>query len=124
MPSSCFVLDASTGKTRPLEGFSESITEFTTEATAALMRLSDGSLRVRRRSGGPDHLLVYPSALGEWDHAAISPDLRWVATSGDDSTLRLWPMPDLDAPPLDTSSRLVIDRRDGGGVSYPNSTTQ
>jgi hypothetical protein len=100
--SSCFVIDTSTGKTRPLEGFGESITEFVTEGTAALMRLSDGSLRVGRRSRGPGHLLVYPSALGGWEQAAISPDLRWVATSGDDSTLRLWPMPDLDAPPLDT----------------------
>ena len=85
-----------------MSNLSGSIADFVTEGTAVLMRLSDGSLRVGRRSGGPGHLLVYPSALGVWDHAAMSPDLRWVATTGDDSTLRLWPMPDLDAPPLDT----------------------
>jgi len=26
--------------------------------------------------------------------------LRWVASTGEDNTLRLWPMPDLDKPPL------------------------
>jgi hypothetical protein len=34
------------------------------------------------------------------DYVATSSDLRWVATSGEDNTLRLWPMPDLSKPPL------------------------
>ncbi len=33
---------------------------------------------------------------------AISPDLRWVATTGEDDTLRLSPMPDLSKPPFHT----------------------
>jgi WD40 repeat protein len=39
------------------------------------------------------------------NRAAISPDLEWIASSGQDETLRLWPMPDLSKPPLHTLPR-------------------
>jgi WD40 repeat protein len=61
----------------------------------------DGIIRVGRTNGGEPHLLIGHD--GEAWASAISLDNKWVATGGIiDSTLRLWPMPDLDKPPLHT----------------------
>ena len=61
---------------------------------------ADGSLWVGRVDGGSPHLLT--GHQGPIWGLAISPDGRWIASSGEDKTLRLWPMPDLDRPPLHT----------------------
>ena len=39
---------------------------------------------------------------------AVSSALRWVASTGEDNTLRLWPMPDLSDPPLSALPREAL----------------
>jgi WD40 repeat protein len=63
----------------------------------------DGLVRVGRPGIGEPHILAGHTAPVQF--VAISPDLRWVASSSEDNTLRLWPMPDLDRPPLHTLPR-------------------
>jgi WD40 repeat protein len=62
---------------------------------------SSGTIWVGRFDGGEPHMLLGHEA-GVFN-LAISPDNRWIASSSiTDKTLRLWPMPDLDRPPLHT----------------------
>jgi WD40 repeat protein len=60
----------------------------------------EGIVRVGRLSGGEPHLLV--GHEGPVGSVSISPDLGWIASTGQDETLRLWPMPELDEEPLHT----------------------
>jgi WD40 repeat protein len=60
----------------------------------------DGRVWVGRTDGGEPHLLLGHN--GPVYLVAISTDLKWIASSDMDMTLRLWPMPDLDKPPLHT----------------------
>jgi WD40 repeat protein/DNA-binding winged helix-turn-helix (wHTH) protein len=87
----------------------------------------DGILRVGRATGETPHELV--SGSGWVTGVAVSPDGRWIAAGYKDGTIRLWPMPDLDEPPLVslphrqflafleslTNLRIVPDPEDPGG---------
>jgi WD40 repeat protein len=60
----------------------------------------DGSVRVGRIGSDTYHLLLGHEARVR--KIEFSPDGSRIASTSDDGTLRLWPMPDLSKPPLHT----------------------
>ncbi len=61
---------------------------------------NDGAVQVGTVSGGEPHLLLgHERGVRA---VAISPDGRWIASDGQEGSIRLWPMPDLSKPPLHT----------------------
>ena len=60
----------------------------------------DGSVRVGRIGSDASHLLLGHEARVRG--IQFSPDGSRIASTSDDGTLRLWPMPDLSKPPLHT----------------------
>jgi WD40 repeat protein len=63
----------------------------------------NGIIRVGPVTGGEPHLLL--GHEGDINYLAIDPRNRWIASVAQDDTIRLWPMPDLDKPPLHTLPR-------------------
>jgi len=68
--------------------------------TIAVTGSFDGVVRVGLSSGEPPHELV--SGSGWVSGVAVSPDGRWIASGHFDGSVRIWPMPDLNKPPLHT----------------------
>jgi len=99
------VHDIATGISRPLHGFGDRVDrvglhEIDPSGQILITGDAEGVVRVGRIDGGAPHILL--GHEGPVRGVAISPDLEWVASTGQDETLRLWPMPDLSKPPLHT----------------------
>ena len=92
------VLDLETGETRWLDAHRRG-PHRVFDPTGKLVVSAGGNIvRVGRVSGEEPHVLIGHES---WvTQVTVSPDGKWIASSGADGTLRLWPMPDLDRPPL------------------------
>jgi len=122
------LFDLDTGEARDLEIPGHGAPELSPDGTLWLSAEEDGTIMVGRIEGGDPHLLLGHEG-GPWFPATISPDNQWVASGGSDRTIRLWPMPDLDKPPLHvlphaeliaklktlTNLRVVRDEAEPGG---------
>jgi WD40 repeat protein len=94
--------DLVAGTRTPMPSFGDCVRAVALDPAGTVLATgdADGVVRVGHLAGGEPHLLM--GHEGAVEYVAVSPDLRWVASTGSADTLRLWPMPDLSAPPLHT----------------------
>jgi WD40 repeat protein/DNA-binding winged helix-turn-helix (wHTH) protein len=87
---------------RPLETHGSRVRSMTFDHTGEFLVSGDleGAIRVGSVDGGEPQILFGHD--GPVTALAVSPDNHWIASGGHDGTIRLWPMPDLSKPPLQT----------------------
>ena len=90
------------GGVTPLDAFGPYAYTAAFDASGSLIATGDGqgTVRVGRVSGGEVHVLLGHKGLIR--SVAFAPDGRWLASAGNDGTIRLWPVPDVTKPPLHT----------------------
>ena len=71
--------------------------------TFKIIPSEDGSISVASREDGKPHLLIgHEGIVADVIPIRDSRDLQWILSTAEDGTIRLWPMPDLEKPPLHT----------------------
>jgi WD40 repeat protein len=89
------------GTERPITSHGTTVMAVAIDPTGRILVSGDaeGVVRVGRADGSEPHLLLGHG--GSISNVAVSPDGKWVASSSG-GEIRVWPMPDLSKPPLQT----------------------
>jgi len=96
-------LDANTAT--PLDAFGNDLTIVAMDPGGSFVVTGslEGEVRAGPLTGEKPHLFLgHDSSV---KRVAIDSRGRWIASAGNDTTIRLWPMPDLSKPPLHTLPR-------------------
>jgi WD40 repeat protein len=104
-PARAVLLDLTTGEATPLEAHGDRVRSMALDRTGEIVATGDqsGVIRVGPVTGEDPHLLLGHDRSVV--RLAFDPRGRWLASSSEDVTIRLWPMPDLSKPPLHTLPR-------------------